>query len=299
MSLYIHERNQRILWSTIKNLRMFNSNITVENQEIWFKQIIGYIYQNNKNRKLTNYELQELNKYTISFMIKELQLIRSIQSNTSNTSNTSKLNQSSISKPNLFLEPSSSHRIESKSDTYSKQFVERQKDYENMTRKVEPPQPVFQEKIEDNVIENMEELVKQHLKQRELDIENLQNKNSENYIKPPINIINDAQNVSNSQIELSIEELSENMQQKKTVSWDIDGTKNTSNITRNEISDLNMKISNLITIVENMQKEINNLNKIIIENTKNNQNMDSYQINSKTIHSEPKIYSEQNDIENY
>lgn len=298
MSLYIHERNQRILWSTIKNLRMFNSNITVENQEIWFKQIIGYIYQNNKNRKLTNYELQELNKYTISFMIKELQSIRSIQSNTSNTS---KLNQSSISKPNLFLEPSSSHRIESKSDTYSKQFVERQKDYENMTRKVEPPQPVFQEKIEDNVIENMKELVKQHLKQRELDIENLQNKNSENYIKPPINIINDAQNVSNSQIELSIEELSENMQQKKTVSWDIDGTKNTSNITitRNEISDLNMKISNLITIVENMQKEINNLNKIIIENTKNNQNMDSYQINNKTIDSEPKIYSEQNDIENY
>ena len=296
MSLYIHEGNQRILWSTIKSLRMFNSNITVENQEIWFKQIIGYIYQNNKNRKLTNYELQELNKYTISFMIKELQSIQSIQS----SNNTSKLNQSSISKPNLFLEPSSSHRIESKSDTYSKQFVERQKDYENMTRKVEPPQPVFQEKIEDSVIENMEELVKQHLKQRELDIENLQNKNSENYIKPPINIINDAQNVSNSPIELSIEELSENMQQKKTVSWNIDGTKkNTSNITRNEISDLNMKISNLITIVENMQKEINDLNKIIIENTKNNQNMDSYQINSKTIDSEPKIYSEQNDIENY
>jgi len=294
MSLYIHEGNQRILWSTIKSLRMFNSNITVENQEIWFKQIIGYIYQNNKNRKLTNYELQELNKYTISFMIKELQSIQSIQS----SNNTSKLNQSSISKPNLFLEPSSSHRIESKSDTYSKQFVERQKDYENMTRKVEPPQPVFQEKIEDSVIENMEELVKQHLKQRELDIENLQNKNID--IKPLINIINDAQNVSNSPIELSIEELSENMQQKKTVSWNIDGTKkNTSNITRNEISDLNMKISNLITIVENMQKEINDLNKIIIENTKNNQNMDSYQINSKTIDSEPKIYSEQNDIENY
>jgi tRNA nucleotidyltransferase/poly(A) polymerase len=292
MSLYIHEGNQRILWSTIKSLRMFNSNITVENQEIWFKQIIGYIYQNNKNRKLTNYELQELNKYTISFMIKELQSIQSIQS----SNNTSKLNQSSISKPNLFLEPSSSHRIESKSDTYSKQFVERQKDYENMTRKVEPPQPVFQEKIEDSVIENMEELVKQHLKQRELDIENLQNKNID--IKPLINIINDAQNVSNSPIELSIEELSENMQQKKTVSWNIDGTKNT----RNDIADLNMKISNLITIVQNMQKEINDLNKIIMENTVK-QNMNSPQTNNKTINnvidSEPKIYSEQNDIENY
>lgn len=291
MALYIHEGNQRILWSTIKGLRMFNSNITVENQEIWFKQIIGYIYQNNKNRKLTNYELQELNKYTISVMIKEL---RNIQYNRAVPLNNYSTSQ--LSKPNVFLEPSSSHRVESKSESYSKQFVERQKDYENMTRKIEPvSQPVFQEKIEDSAIENMEELVKQHLKQRELDIENLQNNNSsEIYTKPQINI----DNVSNIQIELPIEELSENIQQKKTVSWNIDEIKPTNPYYDN--SELNITINTLITTVKNMQKEINNLKKIMQDHNLPLIEMNTQKIDKKNInidYSEPKIYSQQNDIE--
>lgn len=291
MALYIHEGNQRILWSTIKGLRVFNSNITVENQEIWFKQIIGYIYQNNKNRKLTNYELQELNKYTISVMIKELQNIQYNRAVPLNNYSTTQL-----SKPNVFLEPSSSHRVESKSESYSKQFVERQKDYENMTRKIEPvSQPVFQEKIEDSAIENMEELVKQHLKQRELDIENLQNNNSsEIYTKPQINI----DNVSNIQIELPIEELSENIQQKKTVSWNIDEIKPTNPYYDN--SELNITINTLITTVKNMQKEINNLKKIMQDHNLPLIEMNTPKKIDKIInidYSEPKIYSQQNDIE--
>ena len=291
MALYIHEGNQRILWSTIKGLRMFNSNITVENQEIWFKQIIGYIYQNNKNRKLTNYELQELNKYTISVMIKELQNIQYNRAVPLNNYSTTQL-----SKPNVFLEPSSSHRVESKSESYSKQFVERQKDYENMTRKIEPvSQPVFQEKIEDSAIENMEELVKQHLKQRELDIENLQNNNSnEIYTKPQINI----DNVSNIQIELPIEELFENIQQKKTVSWNIDEIKPTNSYYDN--SELNITINTLITTVKNMQKEINNLKKIMQDHNLPLIEMNTPKKIDKIInidYSEPKIYSQQNDIE--
>jgi hypothetical protein len=310
MALYIHEENQRILWSTIKSLPMFTRNIADEEKAIWFKEIIGYMYEKNKNRKLTNTQLQELNKDTISYMIKELQIIQHNKtqvesySNSSFTTNLQASSLNSFSKPNPFLEPSASHRMESKSESYSKQFLERQKEYEDMNRKIEPPRPVFQEQVEDGTIENMEELVKQHLKQRELDIENIKQINYDVPQKKSITIIDDKIFIPTKPIDLPIEELSDNLQPKKSVRWNMENSNN--DIGKHEVNELKTMVNTLTGTIRNMQKEINELRRKVNENnittavkndivskiSKNNEN--TLQDDKKA---EPKIVSNQNNIE--
>jgi hypothetical protein len=165
MSNFIHPENQKLLWNTIQKVPLLNANIPTQNQNFWFKQIIGDFYNRNQYKKLNSQELQELNKETIGYMIKQLKNIsQPPQPPTQITQPIGEL------KPNFFAEPAS-HRIESKSESYSRQFLERQNDYHSMIKKEIPPEPNFQDKIDDVAIDNMEELVKQHLKQRELEVQ--------------------------------------------------------------------------------------------------------------------------------
>ena len=167
MSNFIHPENQKLLWNTIQKVPLFNANISIQNQNFWFKQIIGDFYNRNQYRKLNSLELQELNKETIGYMIKQLKNI----SPTSVQPPPPQIPQPiGVLKPNFFTEPTS-HRIESKSESYSRQFLERQNDYNSMIKKEIPPEPNFQDNIDDVAIDNMEELVKQHLKQRELEVQ--------------------------------------------------------------------------------------------------------------------------------
>jgi hypothetical protein len=309
MALYIHEGNQRILWYTIKNLPMFARNIADEEKTLWFKKIIGHMYEKNKHRKLTNIQLQELNKDTISYMIRELQKIQHNRSqiesysNRSFATNLQSSGLNSFSKPNPFIEPSASHRMESKSESYSKQFLERQKEYEDMNRKIEPPRPVFQEQVEDGAIENMEELVKQHLKQRELDIENIKQVNYDVPQKKSITIIDDKIFIPTKPIDLPIEELTDNLQTKKTVRWNMDNSNN-SHFGTQEINELKTIINTLTGTIRNMQREINELRRKVNEHSitaavKNDiiSNV-SYDQNIKyDIIAEPKNVSQQNNIE--
>jgi hypothetical protein len=309
MSLYIHEGNQRILWCTIKSLPMFTRNIADEEKAIWFKKIIGYMYEQNKHRKLTNIQLQALNKDTISYMIKELQIIQHNRQNVesySNTSFTSGLHSSdlnTLSKPNPFIEPSASHRMESKSESYSKQFLERQKEYEDMNRKIEPPRPVFQEQIEDGAIDNMEELVKQHLKQRELDIENIKQVNYDVPQKKSITIIDDKVSIPTKPIDLPIEELSDNLQPKKSVRWNMENSDN-SDVGKQEITELRSTVNILTSTIRDMQKELNELrqkvNEQYITTAVKNDIISKTGYFHTTQHdavAEPKFISEQNNIE--
>jgi len=309
MALYIHEGNQRILWYTIKTVPMFIRNIADEEKTLWFKKIIGHMYDKNKHRKLTNIQLQELNKDTISYMIRELQKIQHNRpqiesySNSSFTSSLQSSNLNSFSKPNPFLEPSASHRMENKSESYSKQFLERQKEYENMNRKIEPPRPVFQEQFEDGVIENMEELVNHHLKQRELDIENIKQVNYDVPQKKSIKIIDDKIFIPTKPIDLPIEELPDNLQPKKTVRWNMENSNN-SHFGTQEINELKTIINTLTGTIRNMQREINDLRRKVNERSiptavKNDiiSNV-SYDQNIKyDIIAEPKNVSQQNNIE--
>ncbi|MFY7731656.1 MAG: hypothetical protein ACOVRN_19200 [Flavobacterium sp.] len=114
MSTYVSVENQTLLWNTIQKVQLLHEQIPEYQQKDWFKQILGMFYQNIKN---TSYDLRQLNKDTIGYMISTL-------------------------KPKPEPEP----QMETK------------------------PNSKFGEPISDTAIENMDELLKQQMKQRELDV---------------------------------------------------------------------------------------------------------------------------------
>jgi hypothetical protein len=48
MSQYINPSNQTILWNVLQKMQLFQMVIPKGSQEMWFKQIIGDFYNQNK-----------------------------------------------------------------------------------------------------------------------------------------------------------------------------------------------------------------------------------------------------------
>lgn len=116
MSSYVSVENQTLLWNTIQKVQLLHEQIPSYQQQDWFKQILGMFYQKIQN---TSYDLRQLNKETIGYMISTLKPQPEIIE----------------TKPTLkFSEPN------------------------------------LGEPISDTAIENMEELLQQQMKQRELDV---------------------------------------------------------------------------------------------------------------------------------
>lgn len=114
MASYVSVENQTLLWNTIQKVQLLHEKIPPYQQQDWFKQILGMFYQKIQN---TSYELRQLNKETIGYMISTLK-----------------------PKPEAEAEPETK------------------------------PSSKFGEPISDTAIENMEELLQQQMKQRELDV---------------------------------------------------------------------------------------------------------------------------------
>jgi hypothetical protein len=281
MSQYINPSNQTILWNVLQKLQLFQMVIPKDEQEIWFKQIIGNFYKQNKQLKLNSLELQALNKKTIEYMV---QLLKTIQNQlqpqhqpqqqpqqqqqhqpqqqqqhqphaqysspsqyqsqyqypSQNNYNTNFPVQNQVQKLNPFIE--NSGRIENQSSSYSNELVNRQKEYENMNKKENPPEPNFQEKIDDTIIDNMDELVKLHMKQRELEIKQFEDNNinnNRNNIQPiTIN--------KNADISLQIEEIQ--YPDTKKVTWKLSETE--------EIENLKLTVQNLSASFKSLQEEV-------------------------------------------
>jgi hypothetical protein len=148
-----------------------------------------------------------------------------------------------------------------------------------MTKKEKPEEPVLlTEKVEDTAIENIEELLQQHLKQRELDIMPFQNNQpfppSEPSQKPIIH----------SSIKNSVEMNYPPQAQAQTpkVSWRF-SEKEHHEFTelKQQIAVLNQQQADFIKRIESLEKEIqvlkngnneNNIQMEVIENTENQQN---------------------------
>ena len=76
MSLFILPENQKLIWNTINKVPSFQKmgeNMS-DNRELWFKDIIQQVYDNNKTKNLSVQELRQLNKETISTMISQLKM---------------------------------------------------------------------------------------------------------------------------------------------------------------------------------------------------------------------------------
>ena len=146
MAKFIEHNNQTLLWNTITKIPLFNEKVDPDFQAQWFRDIIEKIYINQQHRLLNNTELNILNKYTISLMISSLKkiVLNESEVNDPYTKQTNHINNEPHTN-HINNEPHTNHINNEKNNI------------------------VF-EVIEDKAIDNMDELINQQIKLRELDL---------------------------------------------------------------------------------------------------------------------------------
>jgi hypothetical protein len=205
---YVHPDNQTLLWNTIQKAPNFEK--LGINKTQWFKSIIQDFYENEGKFIRTQIDLQNINKSTIAYMVHALK-------------------QMSTSLPST---SGSAERI----SQYNDEFNNRQKEYEMMNAKPLPPQiDQVNEKIADEAITNMDELIRQQLAQREQELKMFGQ--SPQQIQPS----------ATKQDNVAIEPIAT---EKKSVSWKND-------IDRKEIDELREMVLQLKETVESLKKQIN------------------------------------------
>jgi hypothetical protein len=178
---YIDVKNQTMLWKLIQRSPQFVNNTVHINREQWFGSVIKLFYEQITVSKFSIEELKTLNQKTITYMLSDLKQIEQaqmaprniparmpdigngvgIRENTSdnNLTQSNHLNTTTVSRPGV-----------ASLSTYNEQFNARQQEYTNMLKPPAQPIPNFGEKVDDDVITNMDELLEQQKKQREYDI---------------------------------------------------------------------------------------------------------------------------------
>lgn len=164
MASYISPENQEMLWRTIQKNALFGQVLTPEQQPIWFREIIGNFYGENSNKTLQNHELLTLNKNTLRFMVHNLK------------------EKTKTGTPPVIGEPIDD-RLQPQSASYKDNYDRLQNDYNSMHKRKVPKEPDFKEPNDDEKIKNMDELIQQQLKERELEIP-----------KPPVQLITETIN---------------------------------------------------------------------------------------------------------
>jgi hypothetical protein len=163
---YITVENQTLLWKIIQRSPQFANNTIVINREQWFSSIIKQFYENITSPKMSIAELKTLNQQTIAYMVADLKRIESLQLSSpisapllsSPTSQPTSITQMNYETP------------QTRMNMYADQFNTRQQEYANMGKPQAPPIANFSEKVEDEAITNMDELLQQQIKQREYDV---------------------------------------------------------------------------------------------------------------------------------
>ena len=137
MALYISTENQTMLWEMINKVTNFSTvfplTSSLESKTSWFKSQIQQIYQ-KLPPNISREQLKQINRDTLTTMLQSLQ---SIQQNTSPITPTfSRLEKATI-------------------------LPEQQ--YRPLYDNQKPPEPNFTEKLDDQAITNMSELIEKKL----------------------------------------------------------------------------------------------------------------------------------------
>ena len=207
MALFIHEENQKLLWETINKSPLIIQPIfqtQPDKKSEWFRGIVKQVYYSIPafaNRVLSRDELQQYNRSAISTMLTSLQISNRVHlpsggdyhvnlgserlavmrgsgsgspKNTFTDNTNNHVGQSaaaSLTPVSILKEPMTEFsRNTLKKDEFQEQFSNRQKDYETMFQKPIPKEINFAEQMEEGVITNMEELIQQQKRQREMEI---------------------------------------------------------------------------------------------------------------------------------
>jgi hypothetical protein len=220
MSLYVNPENQKLLWNIINKhpkIIEYFSNRPSENQSYWFQSCIGYIYENIKYENLTIEKLQHCNKETLKYMLSTIK---------EPTINNELSNDVQYSRTNV-------EQNLSKSDLLNKNFAIRQKEYEDMVEKKLPDTIDFRDKMDDEPISNMDEVLRTHLQMRENELKQY----------TPLSVVSEIENSK-----IITDKNIDNVQKsnsKKSVSWE-----------DSEIEILKKQIRDLFKKMDKMQEEI-------------------------------------------
>jgi len=81
MSLYIHAENQAILWQILQTVPALQT-FQCSDKPTWFRSIVSNFYEANKFKSFSSSELQQMNRDTIAYMVRELNQAASSSSST-------------------------------------------------------------------------------------------------------------------------------------------------------------------------------------------------------------------------
>ena len=216
---YIDVNNQTMLWKLMQRSPQFLNNTIHINREQWFGSIIKHFYEQIPVPVCSIEELKVWNQKTITYMLSDLKQIEQVQSNQAPPTqrepsiSMNDMNPTRVSRPGMAI-----------LSTYTEQFNDRQREYEKMIKPPAQPIPAFGEKVEDDVITNMEELLEQQKKQREYDIAQVipQTKPFENTQLPTVKPATDVLAIQNllSQIESMKQDIRILMSERKSSTGD-------------------------------------------------------------------------------
>ena len=207
MSIYIHSKNQELLWSTMMKVPLFKLQHADHPNQIvfWFRNVIGMFYDKYRDVPLQVQDLQKINRETVAYMVQSLQknaepvplsgpvpLQGPVQAHLPTgpvplqghvpLPGPVPLQSHSVTPfyqvGNLHLPANSIDTFENKTVTrnyileqkqaeFTHQFSERQKEYDQMLKGPAVQEIDFRMVDPDQPIENMEELIQQHMKSRE------------------------------------------------------------------------------------------------------------------------------------
>jgi len=262
MNLYTLPENQKLIWDTISKVANFQEmrQVNSNKSEEWFRSIIQMYYSKSETTVFDKTTLSLLNKETIRYMLQDLK--QGSQSpkgprpiSFQNGYENNNISGSSFSTNYSTLETKTDETrnfiLEQKQTKLNNDFQLRQQEYSSLIEKPKQNEIDFRENTtEDKPIENMDELIKRQMAEREYDVQNIAK------MKDDIN-----ENIT-------IEAIS--LEPDKKVSFKEDKTDNYDD----KIESINQKINDFIKEfsekIQVIQKDIKNIKseqKNLIENT--------------------------------
>ena len=165
--MFLHKENQQLLWETLQKtpyLVEFTQKFTGHREE-WYRGILEQFFTQwiSQNGKVpTNArELLEINKLALQFMVADLKRLLGF-------------NQTSVNPRTPAIDVLSPYNVaeerKRKEDTWSANFNQYQSEYNRMLEKPVLPMRELPSETGDEKIKNMEELLREHAKMRDMDL---------------------------------------------------------------------------------------------------------------------------------
>ena len=236
MSLFIQVENQNILWEMVNKIPLCNtvfppSNPSSQNNKSsWFRSIIEEYY-NKIPPNISRNDLYQINRDVLSNMMKNL------------------LALSNNNAPQNMIDRGMFSRLESPIETKKTDFEIRQSQYKAMFE-VQKPGPIdFSEKLDDDVITNMNELIENQRKMRELELQQFAPKQIDTLQNIKVNILEDIPKES-----IPLQKLPE----QKHVRFDL-SEEDFINQSGSESIEIKQQMENMNKKIENMDEKINKI----------------------------------------